>query len=122
MLAEYLGYDVVESHVDKLYQTASDEKYAVAFSLEKPLHCTLTLHSSKGLEFEQVILFIEDYAFFGTITKDHINNHYVACTRARSKLIIVDTGTLDAVTVKENMACKFKTANVEPKQLITVLQ
>ena len=45
----------------------------------------MTFHSSKGLEYEQVIIFGEDYSEI----ESKIYNHYVAVTRAKEKLIIV---------------------------------
>lgn len=46
----------------------------------------ITFHSSKGLEFEQVILFVADYRLS---SEQEIYNYYVAATRAKSKLIMV---------------------------------
>lgn len=119
-LANYLGYPTMPQHIQKLFETAIDPQYAVALNPEKPKHCTLTLHSSKGLEFDQVILFIEDYAFRGTVSDEHINNHYVACTRAKSKLIVVDTKTNDANAARQKVRSLFREANVPFSSLITV--
>lgn len=85
-LAKYLGYDTRPEHIDKLFDTICDSSYHVAFELDKYKHIATTFHSSKGLEFEQVIVFAEDYSL-----KDmpSIYNHYVAATRAKNKLIIV---------------------------------
>ena len=47
---------------------------------------SITFHSAKGLEFEQVILFVSDYKLK---TPQDIYNHYVACTRAKTKLVMV---------------------------------
>lgn len=121
-LAEYLGYTTTSSHIEKLRQTAMDSKYAVALNPEKPMHCTLTLHSSKGLEFDQVILFIEDYAHSGSVNDDHINNHYVACTRAKKKLIIIDTQSQDAGAARQKVLEKIRTVGIEPKTLMSLQQ
>jgi len=118
-LAVYLGYPTIPQHIMSLFETATDSKYAVALNPEKPKHCTLTLHSSKGLEFDQVILFIEDYAFSGAVNDEHINNHYVACTRAKSKLIIVDTRTNDASAARCKVKSLFKEANVPCSSLLS---
>jgi len=121
-LFEYLGYSASDQHLKNLYETVCDRKYAVALSPEKPMHCTLTFHSSKGLEFEQVVLFIEDYAYGHCVTEENINNHYVACTRAMSKLIIVDTKSIDAKTMKEKLDELFKETGTQYSQLITFYQ
>lgn len=119
-LAEYLGYTTMPQHIESLFETVVDSKYAVALNPEKPKHCTLTLHSSKGLEFDQVVIFIEDYVHNGAINNAHINNHYVACTRAKSKLIIVDTETNDANAAKHKIKSLFGDANIPFGDLITV--
>lgn len=56
-LAEYIGYDTRTDHIRKLYKTISDAGYQVAFEPDKYQHISITFHSSKGLEFEQVIVF-----------------------------------------------------------------
>ena len=122
LLADYLGYVTSDQHIGKLYETATDNRYAIALNQEKPQHCALTLHSSKGLEFEQVLLFIEDYAHFGEVNADHINNHYVACTRAISKLIIITTGTQDSKSASQKINAMFKEAHFHANQLISVQQ
>ncbi|MEA4992715.1 UvrD-helicase domain-containing protein [Caproicibacter sp. BJN0012] len=119
-LADYLGYPTMPQHIESLFETIVDPKYAVALNPEKPKHCTLTLHSSKGLEFDQVVIFIEDYAHNGAINDEHINNHYVACTRAKSKLIIVNTETNDANAVRHKIISLFQDANIPCGDLITV--
>ena len=85
-LAEYLGYDTRPDHINKLFKTISDTSFHVAFEADKYKHIAITFHSSKGLEFEQVIVFAEDYRLSDMSS---IYNHYVAVTRAKSKLIIV---------------------------------
>lgn len=76
-----------ENDIQKLFATiAEPEKYAVCFTEEPPPIQALTFHSSKGLEFRQVVLFVDDYNF---AQSDDINNHYVASTRAEEKLILV---------------------------------
>ena len=61
-LAKYLGYDTRPEHIDKLFETICDSSYHVAFEPDKYKHIATTFHSSKGLEFEQVIVFAEDYS------------------------------------------------------------
>lgn len=121
LLAKSLGYATTKLHINKLYETVKDDRYAVALNSEKPLHCALTIHSSKGLEFEQVILCVEDYSYFGNIEEKDINNHYVACTRAKSKLIIIDNGTPDAIAMKQVLEKVFLSKNISFNQLITML-
>lgn len=99
-LAIYLGYDTRPEHIDKLFDTICDSSYHVAFELDKYKHIATTFHSSKGLEFEQVIVFAEDYSL-----KDmpSIYNHYVAATRAKNKLIIVKLNNYYANCFQNNL-------------------
>ena len=99
-LAKYLGYDTRPEHIDKLFDTISDSNYHVTFEQDKYKHIATTFHSSKGLEFEQVIVFAEDYSL-----KDmpSIYNHYVAATRAKNKLIIVKLNNYYANCFQNNL-------------------
>ena len=84
-LATYLGYATKSEHLKRLFETITNEKYHVAFEPEKYQHIAITFHSSKGLEFEQVIIFAEDYRLSDVSS---LCNHYVAVTRAKRKLIM----------------------------------
>lgn len=86
MLAEYFGYEVKKEHINQLYSTITDNTYHNYFFQNNIQNVALTFHSSKGLEFDQVIIFAEDYNLENEAS---IYNHYVAVTRARNKLIIV---------------------------------
>lgn len=46
----------------------------------------MTIHAAKGLEYEQIILFADDFDF---TSPENRELHYVASTRAKSKLIII---------------------------------
>ena len=85
-MAEYFGYTTKPEHCQRLYTTISDTKYHPAFSVERLQRIAITFHSSKGLEFDQVILFVSDYRLSN---EQEIYNHYVAATRAKTKLIMV---------------------------------
>lgn len=85
-IANYLGYQTKIDHCKQLYTTICDEQYHAAFKIDELKHVAMTFHSSKGLEFDQVIIFASDYSL---ATKQEIYNHYVAVTRAKSKLFIV---------------------------------
>lgn len=86
LMATYLGYEIKSDHCDKLYRTICDKRYHPAFDIEGLKRIAITFHSSKGLEFDQVILFVSDYRLS---SDQEIYNHYVAATRAKSKLIMI---------------------------------
>ena len=86
LIADYLGYDTKEDHCRKVYETICDPKFHPAFNMDELKRIAITFHSSKGLEFEQVVLFVSDYRL---ASEEDIYNHYVAATRAKTKLILV---------------------------------
>ena len=85
-IADYLGYDTKEEHCKKVYETICDTKFYPAFNMDELKRIAITFHSSKGLEFEQVVLFASDYSLEN---EEAVYNHYVASTRAKNKLILV---------------------------------
>lgn len=80
-------YKIKNSEVEKMWESVSDEKYYNSYTPENFRHIAITLHSSKGLEFDQVIVFTED---FPLNNQDSVAHHYVAVTRAKKKLFIVN--------------------------------
>ena len=88
-LAQYLGYETNEMHLKKLYTTVTNKDNYHYFMQSDIKYVSMTFHSSKGLEFDQVILFAEDYDLS---KEDSIYNHYVSATRAKERLIIVYLG------------------------------
>ena len=86
LIAKYLGYETKAKHCERLYRTICDKRYHSAFKIDDLQRVAITFHSSKGLEFEQVIMFVSDYRL---PNEQDIYNHYVAATRAKSRLIMV---------------------------------
>ncbi len=115
VLATYLGYATKGEHLKKLFETITDEKYFVAFEPEKYQHVAITFHSSKGLEFEQVIVFAEDYRLSDVSS---LCNHYVAVTRAKSKLIIVKLSNYYANCFQTNLAKIFAKSGVSINDIL----
>lgn len=114
-LAEYLGYDTREDHLNKLYRTISIPSFHVAFETDKYQHIAITFHSSKGLEFDQVIVFAEDYRLSDMPS---IYNHYVAVTRAKSKLIIVKLNNYNANCFQENLSKIFSKSDLNISDVV----
>lgn len=75
----YLQAKYFKIYVDE-YQDCDKDMHALF------MYICDEFHSSKGLEFEQVIMFVSDYRLS---SEQDIYNHYVAVTRAKSKLIMV---------------------------------
>lgn len=115
-LAEYLGYGTRADHLKKLFRTISDTSFHVAFEPEKYKHIAITFHSSKGLEFEQVIAFAEDYRLSDMPS---IYNHYVAVTRAKSKLIIVKLNNYNANCFQTNLTKIFSESGLNLNDIVS---
>lgn len=114
-LADYLGYSIKQDHVEKMFQTIMDSSFHVAFEPEKYQHIAITFHSSKGLEFDQVIIFAEDYRLSDMAS---IYNHYVAVTRAKTKLIIVNLGDYNSKIFQKNITEIFAISNLELSDVV----
>jgi superfamily I DNA/RNA helicase len=89
-LYNYLGYSSINSkinnEIDVLFSVVNDPKYIPFYNLSKYKLTTSTIHSSKGLEFEQVIIMGNEYNF--TNDNDRFL-HYVAVSRPRDRLLIL---------------------------------
>lgn len=117
-LADYLDYSTRPDHLEKLYQTISDSKYFSAFEPDKYQNISITFHSSKGLEFDQVIVFAEDYRLSDMTS---LYNHYVAVTRAKSKLIIVKINNkYNSNCFQQNLEKIFAKKGLELANLISI--
>ncbi len=116
--AQYFGYMTKDNHIEKLWNTIKDEKFHVAFNMESYNNISITFHSSKGLEFNQVIIFAEDYRLQD---ESSIYNHYVATTRAKNKLIIVKFNNYNANIFQTNLTQIFKKKELNLTDVLTVV-
>ncbi|MCY7810697.1 ATP-dependent helicase [Bacillus spizizenii] len=60
--------------------------YDIAYNGDNFLHRVMTIHSAKGLEFDQVMIFGSNY---NVQSGSDLNEHYVAVTRGKEKLVVV---------------------------------
>lgn len=103
----------------KVYETICDKKFHPAFNIDGLQRIAITFHSSKGLEFDQVILFVSDYTLE---TDQDICNHYVAATRAKSKLILVHiSGDGRAAIYVKNIKKILAESNLTMRKIATVV-
>lgn len=115
-LAEYLGYETRSDHLNKLYRTIFDTSYHVAFETDKYQHIAITFHSSKGLEFDQVIVFASDYRLSDMSS---VYNHYVSVTRAKSKVVIVKLNDYNANCFQTNLAQLLSESNLNIADIVS---
>lgn len=62
-----------------------DDSNSIIYNMHKVKNLVMTMHSSKGLEFDVVIVFAEDLINYGKYDE---NLNYVVMSRAKEKLII----------------------------------
>lgn len=60
--------------------------YDIAYNGDNFRHRVMTIHSAKGLEFDQVMIFGSNYS---VQRGSDLNEHYVAVTRGKEKLVVV---------------------------------
>ncbi|MBM6832290.1 UvrD-helicase domain-containing protein [Megamonas hypermegale] len=86
-LANLINLSINQEDFDKFKKTITNTKYIPSLEPEKYSKVCMTIHSSKGLAFDEVVIFLSD--FFQNDFRAY--EHYVAITRAKNKLIIIDT-------------------------------
>lgn len=121
-IAKYFNYVANDKHIDAMVETIINSEYHPAFRMNELKHTALTVHSSKGLEYEQVIVIANDY----TLADDtSIYNHYVAVTRAKTKLVIVKlndaTNSWSGNKYYENLKKILSAKNISPKEILTIV-
>lgn len=116
-LAQLFGINVQLSDLESLYKTVTDERNADFFMQNEFKHKSMTIHSSKGLQFEQVIIFAED---FSLKSNDELSKHYVAVTRAKNKLIIVNTNNYRAEQFVEDISRIFDNYSLKIDNLLQI--
>lgn len=84
-LAEMLQLQFNDDEIGSFSSVILTNEYDIAFNGEERMNKVMTFHSSKGLEFEQVYLLASD---FQLNRGKGFNEHYVATTRGKNKLII----------------------------------
>ena len=70
----------------KLEETINNHIFHYGFNIKHYKNAVMTIHAAKGLEYDQVILFADDFNFESLESREL---HYVAATRAKLKLIII---------------------------------
>lgn len=90
-VADLYNVPCLIEHTRLLIKTILEPSNKIAFFNMGRSNQAMTLHSSKGKEFEQVIMFAEDFDNIEQLG-ENLNLLYVAITRAKKKLIILTQG------------------------------
>lgn len=112
----YFNYKIRDVYIDKMYESITDKKFLKSYTPEQFNHVSITFHSSKGLEFDQVIVFTED---FPLDCSDSYSNHYVAVTRAKEKLMIINNYTKNSRKFNANIISRIQPRKLE--DLVTIV-
>ncbi|MGJ3954660.1 ATP-binding domain-containing protein, partial [Limosilactobacillus mucosae] len=122
-IASSLGYVTELKHIELLRKTVSEKRQStLAFRMNELPHVATTVHSSKGLEYDQVIIFANDYDLDN---ENDVYNHYVAVTRAISKLIIIilkdDVQQHRGKQFCSKLNKRFSNQNVDLQDIMTIV-
>ena len=102
-----------------LIKTISDSENKIAFYNINNKNQSMTLHSSKGKEFQQVVIFAEDFNQADT-SPECLNLLYVAITRAKNKLIII-TPNFDNNFMTKVLKVRFEVKNIKGSDIFSVI-
>lgn len=120
-LGTYYDYNILEEHFELFYQSIIQEQYINAIKTDMHKNnISLTFHTSKGLQFEQVIINAADYPLNNI---ESMYNHYVASTRAKSKLIILlNTQNYNCKQFAININEKAKSINASVNEIFNIIK
>jgi len=85
-LSHLFQFNFAEEELGPFVSVILTDEYDIAFNGKESMNKVMTLHSSKGLEFQQVFIFASD---FKLSHGSDFNEHYVASTRAKEKLVVI---------------------------------
>lgn len=86
---KYLGYESsnkIENEIKVLYSVVNDPKYVATYNPNNYKNVVTTIHASKGLEYNQVIIIAENY---NLNLEDDQYLHYVAVSRPEERLLVL---------------------------------
>lgn len=99
--------------IDIFSRVILSNEFDNSFNGEEFKHKLMTIHSSKGLEFEQVVVLASDYQIYNGKYEDE---HYVSLTRAKNKLVII----LNDIYYKKNIETVCNSLNIKVEDIIYI--
>lgn len=116
-LTDLIDEEKCKHEIEKLVETINDSKYVSTYNQQLYKHIITTIHSSKGLQYDQVIILANDY-FYQNKFDEQL--HYVAVSRAKEKLLILLNNHIymDKISECVDKANEFG-FDVETEDLIT---
>lgn len=91
-LADVCDVKLSKENLTRLLATLNDKEewQALKKDMSQLKYTSMTIHAAKGLEYDQVVIFADDYYDYRKCAID-IYIHYVAATRAKKRLYIFST-------------------------------
>ncbi|RHG37886.1 ATP-dependent helicase [Fusobacterium varium] len=80
------GYDINGEEREKLLELLKNKEIQRFYNFNNEKKVVMTIHSSKGLQFDNVLIYKDDFYYYSKLQKE---NFYVACTRAENRLFII---------------------------------
>ena len=96
-----IGIEISRETVEKIYQKLNDEKYKYYYYISDKMNKIMTIHSSKGLESNDVVIILETP--YNINNEEFKNKLFVAITRAKKNVYIY---------MKENFSGKLYINNL----------
>lgn len=81
-----IGIDISRETVEKIYEKLNDEKYKYYYYISDKMNKIMTIHSSKGLESNNVVIILETQ--YNINNEEFKNKLFVAITRAKKNVYI----------------------------------
>ncbi len=81
-----IGIEISRETVEKIYQKLNDEKYKYYYYISDKMNKIMTIHSSKGLESNDVVIILETP--YNINNEEFKNKLFVAITRAKKNVYI----------------------------------
>lgn len=81
-----IGIQISRETVEKIYQKLNDEKYKYYYYISDKMNKIMTIHSSKGLESNDVVIVLETP--YNINNEEFKNKLFVAITRAKNNVYI----------------------------------
>ncbi|TYR78466.1 ATP-dependent helicase [Priestia megaterium] len=102
-ISDIINVKFSKNEIRKFSETLQNDSYNISFSNEDSKHKIMTVFATKGLEFDQIIVRASDYPLDGI---GSLNNHYVALTRAKEKVVIIDNTNIYKTSICERLKKK----------------
>ena len=118
-LLKLFKMNINEDFYSKLEETLNNKLFHYGFNIDQYKNVVMTIHGAKGLEYDQVILFADEFDF-----DSHENRelHYVAATRAKSRLVIIGYNDYTSTNFWNYLIHRAKIEGIDLKKVVKVIQ